>query len=107
MTFLIIFFWYNYDIGGSRWKTHADVFLESETHGGEDVAVFARGPHEGLFTGVYEQSQLPHLMAYAGCFGEFAAEMPHCNGATARTAPPLVAALLAALCLLLRNCCIV
>ncbi|KAJ8712623.1 hypothetical protein PYW07_005465 [Mythimna separata] len=47
----------------------SSVPLESETHGGDDVAVFARGPHHSLFTGLYEQSQLPHLMAYAACIG--------------------------------------
>ncbi|XP_013109653.1 membrane-bound alkaline phosphatase [Stomoxys calcitrans] len=43
--------------------------LESETHGGEDVAVYASGPWSDLFSGVYEQSTLPYLMAFAGCFG--------------------------------------
>ncbi|XP_022822920.1 membrane-bound alkaline phosphatase-like [Spodoptera litura] len=47
----------------------ASVPLDSETHGGDDVAVFARGPHHSMFTGLYEQSQLPHLMAYAACIG--------------------------------------
>ncbi|XP_047032198.1 membrane-bound alkaline phosphatase-like [Helicoverpa zea] len=51
------------------WKTHVDVPLVDETHGGDDVAVFARGPHHSMFTGLYEQSQLPHLMAYAACIG--------------------------------------
>ncbi|KAL0822115.1 hypothetical protein ABMA28_005479 [Loxostege sticticalis] len=45
------------------------VRVNSETHGGDDVGVFARGPHHDMFSGVYEQSQLPHLMAYAGCIG--------------------------------------
>lgn len=52
-----------------RWRSHADVPLVEETHGGDDVGVFSRGPHHDIFTGVYEQSQLPHLMMYAGCFG--------------------------------------
>ncbi|KAI8127746.1 hypothetical protein FF38_08180 [Lucilia cuprina] len=43
--------------------------MESETHGGEDVPVYASGPWSDLFSGVYEQSTLPYLMAYAGCFG--------------------------------------
>ncbi|XP_050685011.1 membrane-bound alkaline phosphatase-like [Leptidea sinapis] len=41
--------------------------LDSETHGGEDVAVFARGPWQHLFTASYEQTLVPHLMAYAMC----------------------------------------
>ncbi|XP_013148132.1 PREDICTED: membrane-bound alkaline phosphatase-like [Papilio polytes] len=52
-----------------NWRSHVDVPLESETHGGEDVAVFARGPQHAMFAGLYEQSQLPHLMAYAACIG--------------------------------------
>ncbi|CAG4973237.1 unnamed protein product [Parnassius apollo] len=52
-----------------RWMSHVDVPLDSETHGGDDVAVFARGPQHQMFSGLYEQSQLPHLMAYAACIG--------------------------------------
>ena len=47
----------------------ATVPMDSETHGGEDVPVYASGPWSDLFSGVYEQSTLPYLMAYAGCFG--------------------------------------
>ncbi|XP_030372167.1 membrane-bound alkaline phosphatase [Scaptodrosophila lebanonensis] len=43
--------------------------LVSETHGGEDVGVFASGPWSHLFTGVYEQNAIPHMMAYAACVG--------------------------------------
>ncbi|XP_002062011.3 membrane-bound alkaline phosphatase [Drosophila willistoni] len=44
--------------------------LLSETHGGEDVGVFASGPWAHLFTGVYEQNSIPHMMAYAACVGD-------------------------------------
>ncbi|XP_059054708.1 membrane-bound alkaline phosphatase-like [Achroia grisella] len=57
------------DIGSIWWRSHAEVPLEDETHGGDDVAVFARGPHHALFTGLYEQSRIPHLMGYAACIG--------------------------------------
>lgn len=43
--------------------------LESETHGGDDVAVFASGPYAHLFTGVYEQNFIPHALGYAACLG--------------------------------------
>ncbi|XP_063705260.1 membrane-bound alkaline phosphatase-like [Culicoides brevitarsis] len=43
---------------------------DSETHGGEDVGVYAGGPWAELFTGVIEQHSLPHLMAYAACIGD-------------------------------------
>ncbi|KAJ0177517.1 hypothetical protein K1T71_007526 [Dendrolimus kikuchii] len=52
-----------------EWRAHADVPLISETHGGDDVPVFALGPHHDLFTGLFEQSRIPHLMAYAACIG--------------------------------------
>uniref|UniRef100_A0A3Q2PTI0 alkaline phosphatase n=1 Tax=Fundulus heteroclitus TaxID=8078 RepID=A0A3Q2PTI0_FUNHE len=41
--------------------------LSSETHGIEDVAIFAKGPMSHLFHGVQEQSYIPHAMAYAAC----------------------------------------
>ncbi|XP_065363129.1 membrane-bound alkaline phosphatase-like [Calliphora vicina] len=43
--------------------------MDSETHGGEDVPVYASGPWSDIFSGAYEQSTLPYLMAFAGCFG--------------------------------------
>ncbi|ELU18168.1 hypothetical protein CAPTEDRAFT_34391, partial [Capitella teleta] len=48
----------------------AGVPMKSETHAGEDVAVFARGPMAYLLTGTYEQSFIPHVMMYAACIGE-------------------------------------
>ena len=38
---------------------------KSETHGGEDVAIFARGPMSFLFDGTFEQSYVAHVMAYS------------------------------------------
>ncbi|XP_059054707.1 membrane-bound alkaline phosphatase-like [Achroia grisella] len=57
------------NFGELRWRSHAEVPRSSETHSADDVAVFARGPHHALFSGVYEQSRVPHLMAYAACIG--------------------------------------
>ncbi len=51
--------------------THPDfhqealVPLESETHGGEDVAIFADGPAAQFFHGVQEQSYVFHVMRAA------------------------------------------
>ena len=39
--------------------------LESETHGGEDVAIYARGPQAHLIRGVMEQNVIFHVMADA------------------------------------------
>ncbi|XP_068083960.1 membrane-bound alkaline phosphatase-like [Anabrus simplex] len=43
--------------------------MVAETHGGDDVAVFATGPWAHLLTGLYEQNFIPHMMAYASCIG--------------------------------------
>lgn len=45
----------------------AAVPLDSETHGGEDVAIMAKGPMAHLFHGVQEQTYVAHLMAFASC----------------------------------------
>lgn len=49
--------------------------MSSETHGGDDVAVFAIGPYAHLFRGVFEQNVIPHIVAYAACIGD---ELKHC-----------------------------
>ncbi|KAG5879688.1 hypothetical protein JTB14_006473 [Gonioctena quinquepunctata] len=41
------------------------------THGGEDVPVYALGPlATTLFTGTFDQSYIPHAIAYSACLGE-------------------------------------
>ncbi|EDV90824.1 alkaline phosphatase 4 [Drosophila grimshawi] len=47
----------------------ASVALSDETHGGEDVVVFASGPGASLVRGVFEQNYLAYVMSYAGCMG--------------------------------------
>ncbi|XP_061742336.1 alkaline phosphatase, tissue-nonspecific isozyme [Nerophis ophidion] len=61
----------------AHYKAQSAVPLSSETHGGEDVAVFARGPMAHLLHGVHEQNYIPHVMAYAACIGSNTA---HCSG---------------------------
>ena len=36
-----------------------------ETHGGDDVAIFARGPFAHLFSGVVDENYIFHVMSYA------------------------------------------
>ncbi|KAJ8956588.1 hypothetical protein NQ314_006674 [Rhamnusium bicolor] len=43
--------------------------LTAETHGADDVGIFAKGPWSHLFSGVMEQNVIPHIMAYASCVG--------------------------------------
>ncbi|KAK7889806.1 hypothetical protein WMY93_025366 [Mugilogobius chulae] len=51
----------------SDYRQQAPVPLGSETHGIEDVAIFAKGPMSHLFHGVQEQNYIAHVMAYASC----------------------------------------
>lgn len=43
--------------------------LKSETHAGEDVAIYARGPWAHLIHGVHEQHYIYHVMSLASCVG--------------------------------------
>uniref|UniRef100_A0A8C7ZZB4 alkaline phosphatase n=1 Tax=Oryzias sinensis TaxID=183150 RepID=A0A8C7ZZB4_9TELE len=49
------------------YRQQAAVPLESETHGIEDVAIFAKGPMSHLIHGVQEQNYIAHVLAYAAC----------------------------------------
>ena len=42
-------------ISWHQFKQDAGVPLKDETHGGEDVAILAKGPHAHLFAGVLQQ----------------------------------------------------
>nr|XP_018670967.1 endoderm-specific alkaline phosphatase isoform X1 [Ciona intestinalis]XP_026694117.1 endoderm-specific alkaline phosphatase isoform X1 [Ciona intestinalis]XP_026694118.1 endoderm-specific alkaline phosphatase isoform X1 [Ciona intestinalis] len=52
------------------YKQQSAVPLPSETHGGEDVVIMARGPMAHLFEGVHEQSYIAHVIRYATCIGK-------------------------------------
>ncbi|KAK9880317.1 hypothetical protein WA026_010196 [Henosepilachna vigintioctopunctata] len=55
------------------------------THGGEDVPVYALGPlATTLFTGTFDQSYIPHAIAYSACLGE---HRLRCQGLDNYTAP--------------------
>ncbi|XP_072281794.1 alkaline phosphatase, tissue-nonspecific isozyme-like [Pyxicephalus adspersus] len=62
--------------GDPDYLAQAAVPLTLETHGGEDVAVFAKGPMAHLLHGVVEQNYIPHAMAYAACIGF---NLSHCK----------------------------
>lgn len=49
----------------------AAVPLDAETHGGEDVTIYAKGPMAHLFHGVKEQNYIAHVMAYAACLDPY------------------------------------
>jgi alkaline phosphatase len=64
------------DPTADNFNQQALVPLGSETHGGEDVAIYARGPMSHLFHGVQEQNYIAHAMAYASCVG---LNQAHCS----------------------------
>lgn len=60
----------NSEVGTKDYQYPSLVPMASETHGGDDVGVFALGPWSHLFSGVYEQNVIPHMVGYASCIGE-------------------------------------
>ena len=62
------------DLKGSQLADHSFVFpgavpIKKETHGGDDVGIFARGPWSHLFHSVHEQTYIAHVMSFAACIG--------------------------------------
>ena len=56
--------------GTDKFQQASLVPLYSETHSGEDVAIYAQGPMAHLLTGVKEQNVIAYVMAHAACIGE-------------------------------------
>ncbi|GAA6107885.1 alkaline phosphatase, tissue-nonspecific isozyme [Tachysurus ichikawai] len=83
------------DYQENNYQAQAAVPLRMETHGGEDVAIFSKGPMAHLLHGVQEQNYIPHVMAYAGCIG---LNKDHCpsgsSSAPSATTVPVTLALL-------------
>lgn len=67
-----------YFSGSFDYKPQVAVPLEYETHGGEDVPIFANGPMAHLFNGVKEEHYVAHVMQYAACVGYFKDDK-HCK----------------------------
>uniref|UniRef100_A0A803XPZ8 Alkaline phosphatase n=1 Tax=Meleagris gallopavo TaxID=9103 RepID=A0A803XPZ8_MELGA len=67
----------------------AAVPLSSETHGGEDVAILAKGPMAYLFHGVQEQNYIAHAMAYAACLEPYENCRQRTNAAPSAHLTPL------------------
>lgn len=53
----------NVDTTALGFQQQALIPLGSETHGGEDVAIFAGGPGANLFSGAVEQNEIFHVMS--------------------------------------------
>ncbi|KAG5683694.1 hypothetical protein PVAND_012960 [Polypedilum vanderplanki] len=63
-----------FDFKNYKLQYPATVPLSKETHGGEDVAVYATGPMAHLFNGHYEQNTIPLIMAYILKVGPYAVD---------------------------------
>ncbi|XP_053378460.1 alkaline phosphatase-like [Mercenaria mercenaria] len=62
------------DTADKDFRIQSGVKLDSETHAGEDVAIYAQGPMAHLFHGVHEQNYIAHVMAYASCVGSYSSQ---------------------------------
>ncbi|MEO8166303.1 MAG: alkaline phosphatase, partial [Betaproteobacteria bacterium] len=58
------------DTTAPEYLQESTVAMEGETHGGEDVAIYARGPQAHLIRGVIEQHVIFHVMAEALGMGD-------------------------------------
>uniref|UniRef100_A0AAZ3QYD5 Alkaline phosphatase n=1 Tax=Oncorhynchus tshawytscha TaxID=74940 RepID=A0AAZ3QYD5_ONCTS len=90
------------DYEENNYKAQSAVPLSMETHGGEDVAVFAKGPMAHLLHGVHEQNYIPHVMAYAACIGQ---NRDHCMSSSGASSLSAALPSLTALLTLIRLFC--
>lgn len=62
-----------------NYRHFAGIPLVDETHGGEDVPVYATGPGSFLIRGSFEQNYVAHVMSYVACVGPNAKLNAACN----------------------------
>ncbi|KAJ8969519.1 hypothetical protein NQ317_002208 [Molorchus minor] len=66
-------------LNDSHYQQVGTFYSVDETHGGEDVALFVKGPQSDLVHGVVEQNYVAHFISYAGCIGPHANLNPACE----------------------------
>ncbi|XP_046405831.1 alkaline phosphatase 4-like isoform X2 [Ischnura elegans] len=54
---------------GVYYQHFSPMYMEDETHAGEDVPIYAIGPQAHLLHGVHEQSYIAHVISYSACIG--------------------------------------
>ncbi|KAI8795374.1 alkaline phosphatase, tissue-nonspecific isozyme [Biomphalaria glabrata] len=59
------------DTTASSFHQPGCIKMNLETHAGEDVVIYARGPMAHLFQGTKEQSYIGHVMMYSACLGVY------------------------------------
>ncbi|XP_019626950.1 PREDICTED: alkaline phosphatase-like [Branchiostoma belcheri] len=58
------------DVADKNYRQQATLPFPDESHAGEDVSIYARGPMAHLFHGVQDQSYIAHAIKYAACLGD-------------------------------------
>lgn len=80
-----------FNLSNPRLRYSATVPLDYETHGGEDVGIYASGPKSHLFVGNYEQSYIPVLLAKAANIGPYESENNDKCSRKTNSSPMLIA----------------
>jgi len=57
---------------GTFYRHFFPLYLSAETHGGEDVPVYACRPSSRLFSGVYDHNYIAHALSHVTCIGPYA-----------------------------------
>ena len=70
----------NVDVEDRMFFTPTMGFDGSETHGGDDVAIYARGPMAHLFHSLHDQTHIAYVMAYSACIGPYKDSEGRCQG---------------------------
>ncbi|CAB3997047.1 alkaline phosphatase-like isoform X1 [Paramuricea clavata] len=73
------------DYNASDFRQQALIYTKSESHGGEDVGIYATGPFAHLFHGVVEQNYIFHVMDHALCLTD--SKQTFCTKPPARGGP--------------------
>jgi len=70
---------------GYGFKYPSPTPLGSESHGGDDVGIYAIGPYSHLFKSVHEQSYIAFVMSYSACIGPYEDDN-HCTNSSPTSA---------------------
>ena len=60
--------------------THLYLSKEDESHGGEDVIIYAKGPWSHLFQSQHEETYVAYAISYAACIGPLVEMNKFCSG---------------------------
>ena len=72
------------------YRQQSAIPMDFETHGGEEVPIYASGPMAHLFHKTHEQNYIAHVMAYASCVGD---NTGHCDSMEVESASAGMASL--------------